>query len=76
MRGIHRLHARVERVEEVPVALVAINPAGLKVGVCLALPLLPLARPEPCLIRVVCDLLQQDGSAIHGAVRQPVDELM
>jgi hypothetical protein len=50
--GIERLHALVQRRQELLVALVAHKPASREVFVRLALPPLPLLRPEPSLRRI------------------------
>src|SRR5947209_562570 len=77
--GAHGLDAALESSEEVVGDVVAGRPAGGEVGVRLALLVLPLARPEPGLIGIDPprrDLSEQDPGAVHGVVRQVIDQLV
>ncbi len=77
--GIERLGSRVQRRQELLIAVVTARPAREPIGLGLTLHRLPLTRPKPSLIRIdpPCgDLLEQHRRSIHRVIRQTVNQLM
>lgn len=77
--GIERLRPLVEGRQELRIGVEGSNATRCSIVVRLALHLLPLLRPEPCLLRVYAagtDLAKQDSRAINRAIRQTVDQLV